>query len=251
MTNITEKYSLALDFHENSTSLISPKIFDSRVQYKIYPNARIVSLEKNSYSIAQQSDDLFLQTLLVRKSVRAFSQKNVPFDILARLLTLSFGLRNDENESYFRTYASAGGRYPIEVYIAVLRSDEIEEGVYHYNIFDNGLERIKNSEASKKICEFYDGVQSTHISTDYPLLIIFSMIPERTMQKYGERGYRFVLIDAGHMGQNLYLVAKYLNMGLVAFDAGEESDDKVDEILGLSSVEENVFYSFAVGYPQN
>jgi len=75
------------------------------------------------------------------------------------------------------------------------------------------------------------------------------MVFNRTMEKYGERGYRLILLDAGHMSQNLYIVSTYLGLGIVGLGAGAKSDDKFDEYIGLSSGKENIFYGFAVGYP--
>jgi len=66
---------------------------------------------------------------------------------------------------------------------------------------------------------------------------------------YEERGYRFAMLDAGHMSQNLYLVASYLKLGIVALGGGAESDSKLDEMLRLLPNEESTFLGFAVGHP--
>ena len=243
-----EKYSLALDFHENSKVPLSSQKFDHRVQYKIYPNSKTILLDNNQY-LKQQCDNSLLHTLFERKSTRDFSPENVELKILSRLLTLSFGRKYDEKDPKLRTYASAGARYPIEVYVIMLRSDDIELGIYHHNIWDNTLEIIKTGDFTDEVTHFYSN-QSEYLDMKFPCLILFSMIQERTMQKYGERGYRFILIDAGHMSQNLYLIATYLNLGVVALGAGIENDGMLDDILGLSYNEESAFYGFAVGYPQ-
>jgi len=243
---MNEEYSLARDYHENSKSIPSARPFNPNTHYKIYPAAKAIPMEKNDSDTEQQ--DSFIQTLLARKSTRAFSPKNINLSTLSQLLTLSFGLRSGEDNAQQRTYASAGGRYPIEVYIAIMQSDDIEHGIYHYNIADNSLELIKVGEYSEKIKDFYKN-QETIITTDYPCMILFSMVFDRPMEKYGERGYRFALLDAGHMSQNLYLVATHFGLGVVALGAGGESDDRIDDIIGLVHGEENVFYSFAVGHP--
>jgi len=58
-----------------------------------------------------------------------------------------------------------------------------------------------------------------------------------------------ILLDAGHMSQNLYLVSAYLGFGIVGLGASSKGDDMLDQCLGLTSSEENVFYGFAVGAP--
>ena len=166
---------------------------------------------------------------------------------LSRLLTLSCGIRSVNEGESFRTYPSAGGRYPVEVYIAVFDSNELEKGLYHYNVRDDALEFIKSESYSEKVLEFYQN-QTEIVKTKYPCAILLSMVFSRTMAKYSERGYRYILLDAGHLSQNLYLVATYLGMGIVEFGAGVESDDYLDDLLGLAQWE-SFFLGFALGYP--
>jgi len=241
------QYSMALDYHENTKTLVKPQSFDPKIAYKIYPSAKAIVLEKNHHMNVMPNVDRFLRTLLARKSTREFSHQGIRFGDLSQLVTLSCGLRGKDDNYDFRTYASAGGRYPIEVYVAVLESKEIDKGVYHFNVRDNSLELIKAGDCCDKVREFYQN-QCEVITTTYSCLILFSMVPNRTMDKYGERGYRFILLDAGHMSQNLYLVATYLGMGIVELGAGASSDDILDNILGLTD-DESVFLGFALGYP--
>ena len=240
-------YSLALDFHENSKAKISPNSFDKNMPFKIYPNSEFVNLEKNCLKFAECTNDTFLRTILNRKSTRSFSEKPITIKELSRLLTLGVGIRDHADSRLPRTYACAGARYPIETYVFMLKSGDIEPGVYHYNIFSNSLETLRKGDYSGAIYDFY-GNQNQHVSMNFPCLILFSIVFKRSMDKYGERGYRFSLIDAGHMSQNLYLVSEYLGLGIVAFGAGKENDNKLDELLGLVSEEENAFYGFAIGH---
>jgi len=241
-------YSLALDFHHNTKKIMEPQPFDPNVSYKIYPSSMTITLKKNCHKDAPKYSDHFLKTLLTRKSIRDFASQGIRLSDLSQLLTLSCGLRNDGNDYGYRTYASAGGRYPIEVYVAVFNSEELDKGIYHFNVLDNSLELIKMGECCNKVRKFYQN-QSIVISQDYPCLILLSMVFNRTMEKYGERGYRFILLDAGHMSQNLYLVATYLGLGIVELGAGAGSDDDVGSLLGITD-DENIFLSFALGYPK-
>ena len=244
---LPDRHSLALEYHENSKQPPSFKPFDHLVQYKIYCNSKRLLLGDSDFDLALQSGDSFLQTLLMRKSTRCFTSDNIGLSVLARLLQLSCGIIDKQKDVAKRTYASAGARYPIEVYVAVMRSDDMDMGIYHYNVIDNALELIKAGDYSDTLSVLYGN--QTYIA-NYPCLIFFALVFNRTMQKYGERGYRFALIDAGHMSQNLYLVAEYLKLGIVAIGASAVSDDKLDDMLGLAHSEENTFLSFAVGIPQ-
>ena len=249
-----EQRSLALQYHENSKSLAQIYDFNLQVSYKIYPSADFIKFNAPSYPCTQgdaniKSEDSFLKSILVRESTRDFTNGPIDLDTLSRLITISCGRNNVHKGAINRTYPSAGARYPIEVYVVILHSNEIEKGIYHYNVLDNGLEYIKISEFAEKAKRFYSN-QASIINGDYPCLILFSAVFKRTMEKYGERGYRFLFLDAGHMAQNLYLTATYLGLGIVALGVGSRNDNKLDDILGLVSSEENVIYGFAVGHPK-
>ena len=169
-------------------------------EYKIYPGSETLAIKKRASSPNKSSSDLFLETLMSRKSIRSFSPAGISNKTLVRLLELSFGFRyRDDSGLPFRTYPSAGARYPIEVYAVVLRGNEMAEGVYHYNVHDNTLELLKEGDKSAIVSEFYSNQDSLDIASA-PCLILFSMVYRRTMDKYGEKGYRFILLDAGHMG---------------------------------------------------
>ena len=237
--------SLALDFHENSKKIIVSERYETRQQYKFYQGTESIPLAGD---IDSDSKDSFLRTIMTRKSTRSFSDKNIDYVVLSKLLKLSLGLRSDIENPDTRTYASAGGCYPIEVYLIVLRSDDLACGAYHYNVKDDTLELLRRKCYLDEINHFYSN-QKDIITTDFPCLILFSMIAKRTMEKYNERGYRFILIDAGHMGQNLYLCATYLRLGVVALGAGADCDSKLDGLLALNKHTENIFYGFALGHP--
>jgi len=239
------KRSLAMEFHNNSEPPMHPQSFDPKIQYKIYPNAKAISLEMNDFGTDAQIDDTFLKALGSRISTRAFSGENVDLDTLSKLLTLACGLKH--HDSFNRTYASAGGRYPIEVYIAILRSNDLEKGIYHYNIKRNALELIKQGDYSEKLIGYYE---NQNLSTDFPCIIFLSAVFQRTMDKYSDRGYRYMLLDAGHMGQNLYLTATYLSLGILGIGRGDVRDKEFDKFLGLVSDNESLIYSFIVGHPQ-
>lgn len=236
---------LALDYHENSSFIDKLWEYEKETQYKIYPNSRTTKIDDRISS----DESAFVHLLLNRKSRRQFNSEGIRLDSLGKLLSLSFGLNHrNEHGVRFRTYASAGARYPIEVYPIILNSDDIGAGIYHYNVIDNSLELIVSGNFGNAITEFYSNQDAISIA---PCYIMFSMVYERTMNKYGERGYRFIYLDAGHMGQNLYLVAEHLGLGAVAIGAGRFNDKTIDHLIKINSCEESFFYGFAIGNPQN
>lgn len=238
-----------MSYHESTMQPEALQPYDSNITFKIYPNTKRVPLKQKLMTSSENSTDEFARVLLSRQSIRSFSEEGVSLNALSCLLSLSFGLRAKDKSATFRTYASAGARYPIEVYVFVFKSCDIDMGIYHYNVLENCLELLKSGDYSDEIFDFYN-ITDNGIISKFPCLILFTATFSRTMQKYGERGYRFVMLDTGHMSQNLYLVASYLNMGAVALGGGRYSDQKLDDLLGLRVVEENAFYGFAVGHPK-
>lgn len=243
-----KKKYLALDYHKNSQKLDTISYFDKRMQYKIYPSAKSINLENYCGDIEFKERE-FIKILLSRKSVRTWTDDGINLEKLSKLLRYSFGMRsNDFKNMGFRTYASAGGRYPIEVYVLILNSDDIEKGIYHYNVYNNSLEFIKKGDFRKEIYKLYNN-QPFDINCSF--VLFFSMVFERTMEKYGDRGYRFILLDAGHMSQNLYLVSEFLGLGIVEIGASKVSDEMIDKLIGLDSDIENIFLAFFSGKVEN
>ena len=243
-----KKKYLALDYHKNSQNLDTISYFDKRMQYKIYPSAKSINLENYCGDIEFKERE-FIKILLSRKSVRTWTDDGINLEKLSKLLRYSFGMRsNDFKNMGFRTYASAGGRYPIEVYVLILNSDDIEKGIYHYNVYNNSLEFIKKGDFRKEIYKLYNN-QPFDINCSF--VLFFSMVFERTMEKYGDRGYRFILLDAGHMSQNLYLVSEFLGLGIVEIGASKVSDEMIDKLIGLDSDIENIFLAFFLGKVEN
>lgn len=235
--------SLALLFHENTKAIRVNNDYDKNMQYKIYPNARAVELGIYLEELFCEHD--FFDIILSRQSTREWQEKGINIKTLSQLLYYSCGIRKKgANEIKFRTYASAGARYPIEVYSVILNSDDVEPGIYHYNVIDNSLELIKSGDFKKEVFEFY---KNQPLKNTPSMFIFLSMVASRTMDKYDERGYRFALIDAGHLSQNIYLVSEALGLGLVELGAGTESDEVIDRLIGLNTKEENIFLGFALG----
>ena len=244
MLNKSLLNGLAANYHNNTRKINNIGRHDMLIQYKIYPSAKKIKFE--TIQSCMNSD--FVQILLRRQSHRVFGEDSITLNQLGSLLSLSFGLNHMEDAgNHLRTYPSAGGRYPIEVYLVILSSEDLSAGIYHYNVADNSIELIKRGHFDTDLNNFYE---NQPLFGNVSCYILFSMVYERTMNKYGENGYRFMCIDAGHMGQNLYLVAEHLGLGVVALGGGKSSDQHIDDLLSINGYEESFFYGFAVGIPE-
>lgn len=141
----------------------------------------------------------------------------------------------------YRSAPSAGATYPFKVYVVVGNVGGLEPGIYHYDPSTHSLSIIK---AGDFRAELQSAALDQEWVGDAPVDIILVAFYERTANVYGERGIRYVHMEAGHIGQNLYLQATALGLGTVA--VGAFHDDRVAAIL---ETEGAPLYIFPVGVP--
>lgn len=174
-----------------------------------------------------------------RKSSREFSHKPLTINHLSNLLYYSAGIILDKNGFPKRFYPSPGGRFPLEVYVLPINS-EVKTSFYHYYVKNNSLEKIfafKKKDLNK--------ITNIPWVKNAGCIVFITAVFSRNTVKYGDRGYRHVLVEAGHLAQNFYLNAAALNLGICAI--GGYIDDYVNKTLELDGVEESVVYTLVVG----
>lgn len=186
------------------------------------------------------------RSLINRKSGREFSGKPINFQELSQLLFYSAGItakkENDWNKTR-RPYPSGGARFPLELYPIILGGNsKLKEGIYHYNVKEHSLEMQKEKNLRGKI---YPQIIWQEMALTAPMILVVSAVFERNMMKYKERGYRYILFEAGHLGQNIYLVSTAL--GLKCCAIGGFDDDSFNGLLDIDGKEETVFYAFVLG----
>lgn len=183
------------------------------------------------------------QALINRGSIRSFSQQPISQAVLSTFLYYSAGIYSIGGGGVHRFYPSGGARYPLETYVLPLNS-VLQKGLYHYNLKNHSLERLLFLKKNINTSKFFGQEWIANAGC----IIIITGIFERTTMKYGGRGYRHILIEAGHMGQNMYLLASALNIGCCAI--GGFIDDKLNALLDVDGTEETVLYAFALGNVQ-
>lgn len=207
--------------------------------FKEYPRLDKIILPEPSGLGAVTLEDAYMR----RKSKRVFSKKPLSLETLSNLLYYSCGLRDNKPPwAGNRTYASPGARYTLEVYV-ISKNTELAKGVYHYNLRSHSLETLV-------LGRFRD---NNYFNQDWILpsncIILFTAVFKRNTIKYGERGYRHVLAESGHLGQNFYLTATALGLNICAI--GGYLDDGLNELLGVDGVSETVIYALATGYQKD
>jgi SagB-type dehydrogenase family enzyme len=158
---------------------------------------------------------------------------------LSQLLHAAQGVTSDQG---LRTTPSAGALYPIEVYAVVHDVEGLAPGAYHYAATDHVLEQVEAGD--QRPAMVLAGLGQGHLGRA-GVCFILTAIFQRLRWKYRERTYRYALLEAGHIGQNLYLAATALGLGACA--VGAFADGLLNDLLGVDGQEEGALYIVAVG----
>ena len=209
--------------------------------YKSYPSSKTVQLPSQH----QQPTILFTEVLQRRKSIRAFSTQPLSKVDLAFLLWASTGIQRTENGYEFRTAPSAGALYPIETYIAVNNVEDVEKGIYHYNIKNHLLEEIKTGNFGNDLAH---AALDQKMCATASVVFIWTAVFGRSKWKYSQRAYRYIYLDAGHVAQNLALAAASITCG--SCQVGAFFDDEINSIVGIDGTEESSILLSVVGHPK-
>jgi SagB-type dehydrogenase family enzyme len=178
------------------------------------------------------------ETLSLRRSVRSYSDMPLTLHELSQLLWAAQGITSDEG---FRTAPSAGALYPLEIYALVGNVEGFGSGLFKYLPSDHTLRLIRPGDRRQDL--FDEALRQSQIK-EAAVNLVITAIFERTTEKYGERGMRYVHMEVGHVGQNICLQAQSLNLGVCPIGAFE--DEGVRKVLGLST-EEEPLYILSIG----
>jgi SagB-type dehydrogenase family enzyme len=207
-----------------------------------------ISYSKRYFSIRspdQRGGKPLWGTVAERRSIREFSNQSINFSELSQILWATQGVTSRAWGYDFRATPSAGALYPIETYIIANRVEEIPSGLYHYNVKEARLVLMKEGEFGSALCHVGLGQEMLEEAS---CVFIWTAIVERSRWKYRERAYRYIYMDAGHIGQNLYLSATALGLGCCT--AGAFFDEEVDRLIGVDGKEEISIYLGAIGRPK-
>ncbi|MBI2025591.1 SagB/ThcOx family dehydrogenase [Candidatus Kaiserbacteria bacterium] len=206
--------------------------------YKAYPRLPKIALEDGP----PRAD--FFDLIKARQSRRDFTRASITKYELSVLLKYSCGTTGKLTSDRFRrAQASGGGRYPIEVYPIVFRSGEdLKAGLYHYNVKEHALDVLWDREFSD---EDISQIFTYPWVKDATVGIVMTAVFWRNQNKYGERGYRQILHEAGHIGQNTYLATEALGLKCCALSGTR--DENLEKLIDIDGVTESVVYALAVG----
>ena len=184
-----------------------------------------------------------VETIAQRRSIRDFTAAPVLLFHLAQILWAAQGITLTSNQT--RAVPSAGATYPLEIYV-VIGDNGIEKtssGIYHYEVERHILSLHFSGDFRPELSSAAMGQDSIAVA---PVSIVICAVYDRTMIRYNVRGERYVFMEVGHTGQNIYLQATALNLGTVAI--GAFRDDEVRKVLRLES-KFRPLYIMPVGKP--
>jgi SagB-type dehydrogenase family enzyme len=214
--------------------------------YKEYAWAEQIPLPSpDPFDAAQDRDVRGLYTedaIQRRRSVRDYSGQPMTQEELSRLLYYTGGINAERWGHRLRAVPSAGALYPIEVYLAVHRVESLKPGLYHYAVRNHTLELLRADDLQGEIVRH--GLMQEFLG-QANLVLVFTAIFQRLRWKYQERTYRYALLEAGHLGQNVYLAATSMGMGACA--VGAFLDDGLNAMLEVDGQHEAAIYMLSVG----
>jgi SagB-type dehydrogenase family enzyme len=168
---------------------------------------------------------------------------------LSTLLHYAYGVRAYDDSTplhrSLRVVPSAGALYPLEIFVYCKHINGLASGLYHYNSVKMNLRRLRQADETRKLTA---AIIRPDVTLGSSLLIFITAVFERSVFKYGDRGYRFVLLEAGHVAQNINLAANALGLGCL--NVGGYYDREIDEYLDLDGVTHSTIYVVAVGKKQ-
>ncbi len=180
------------------------------------------------------------EALKQRRSHRQFKNEALNLQQVAQLLWAAQGLTSPVG---FRTAPSAGGLYPLELYLISGKVENLPAGIYHYSPQAQALDLLARGDKRQELAT---AAHTQHEILDAPLSLIITANYAKTNRQYGTRSERFVDMEVGHAAENVYLQTVSLGLGTVAIGVFDETALK--RILGLPRGEEPL-YIMPVGKP--
>ncbi len=158
---------------------------------------------------------------------------------LSYILECGTGRRGEGDE---RFAPSGGSRYPLDSYVVLFKKiDTFEPGVYHYLVENHQLELLRIYQFSPEEIASYSPYEWLQSCTG---MICLSAVFHRSVQKYGSRAYRYILLEAGHIAQNMLVASSERGVAMVPI--GGFNEKFIEALIGLSSSKEKIIYTLYI-----
>jgi SagB-type dehydrogenase family enzyme len=244
MIPLEDPTTLSLLFHLNSEPWLNDEAYKGGAinQELKVPDGVIAEIP-----LPRPAGSALMELLAQRHSCRDFAQTEMSLENASALLAASYGALaparfGGQTPFLRRTVPSAGGLFPLEVYVFTQRVQGIDDGLYHYDVVAHSLRQLRRENLFRTLEPMF---YTYPFMKDANLVFAISAVFMRIQKKYGPRGYRYTLMEAGHVAQNISLRA--IELGLATLCMGGFVDSSLNELLNLQPKEEGVVYTIAAG----
>ncbi|GAA0845086.1 SagB/ThcOx family dehydrogenase [Bifidobacterium pullorum subsp. gallinarum] len=234
MINNREEYIYTF-FHKNSYNYPSQIKYASGERFKTNNS---LSMASHSYDILPESCYKFDGVNRCRSS-RDFICEPMSQKALFTILHSSYLIETDSNGIKKSTTPSAGGIFPVEIFLLINRVEGVIPGIFHYHRELGKLSFINQPTKREIVVPI-----NKRLLISSAAQIIFTINVENLVKKYGSRGYRYALIECGHIGQNISIVCESLAIGCCPI--GGFYDRDISSILNLNKSYLPI-YMYAIG----
>ena len=245
MIPLGDPTTLSLLFHLNSEPWLNDEAYQGSAMNQELKVPESVIAE---VPLPRPTGSPLMHLLDHRRSYREFAQREMPLEHASALLASGYGaiapLRFGGQTPFLRrTVPSAGGLFPLELYLFTQRVQGLDDGLYHYDVVAHSLHQLRRENLFLTLEPMF---YAYPFMKDANIVIAMAAVFLRTQVKYGPRGYRYILLEAGHVAQNLCLRA--MELGLESLCMGGFLDSALNELVGLKPKEEGVVYTVAAGF---
>lgn len=201
-----------------------------------------IKLPEVTNDILQTSN--VLDIINARQSWRSYSEETLSLPELSFLLWCSQGVKKVTANNYatLRTVPSGGARHPFETYLVVNNVDSLKKGIYRYLALSHSLILIKEGDFSHETASA--ALNQTFLCSS-AVVFLWTCLPYRGEWRYLHAAHKVMLLDAGHVCQNLYLACGAINCGTCGIAAYDQAS--MDKLLDIDGNEEFTVYLAPVG----
>jgi len=248
MIRFEDPTTLSLLFHLNSEPWLNDDAYRGTAYHQEFKE---IEAPEGRLALPAAPASALMHTLRRRRSCRAYDPRaRLPLASLSALVLAAYGIVRVaplEGVSSFlrRTVPSAGGLFPLELFLFTQRVQDVADGLYHYDVRAHGLTAVRTGELFSSL---EPALYAFPFVRDANVLFAFAAMFSRTQRKYGPRGYRYILLEAGHAAQNLTIAATECGLGSLCI--GGFVDSALNRAIGLEPSAEGVVYAIAAGIPQ-
>jgi SagB-type dehydrogenase family enzyme len=198
----------------------------------------------------------FGEAIARRRSIRTYTGDKLGLAYLATILRSAAGITGvadvdlalgGQSLLRFRAAPSAGGMYPIDLYVAALKVAGLDRGIYRYKPNEDTLVQVKGASDVEHLIGCFAAPDELISIRQANTVFLLVGQPWRSMRKYGDRGMRFLFLEAGAIAENINLATVALGFG--SLDCASFYDDEVHEAMNLDGLYQALLHTVIVGYP--